>query len=246
MAAFLIYSGLTNTPIAVNGIHRFFQFETAASNYSTDSTHLIIDTPNFPTLVGNGYATNGNLCGSGLTQAGENGQAGARGPAFGVNVSVPGGASSWPASAPTFQMGGVDWPTYTAGGKTADDFATDIQEGAKQFDGISGTPNQSIHPGNLYTENINVILPSQYYLGQKGGASGLNENGRRIHYEVSKLGTYLAILLAKIWAGNIGKMSSTSVGPGILASYTNEQAASVWLSNGYGLEFLGAPYFATY
>tara|TARA_R110000782_G_C14676811_1_gene399551 strand:+ start:40 stop:774 length:735 start_codon:yes stop_codon:yes gene_type:complete len=244
MAAFLIYSGLTNTPTAVNGIHRFFQYETAANNYSTDSTHLIIDTPNFPTLVGNGYATNGNLCGSGLTQASEN--TAARGPAFAVNVSVPGGASSWPASAPTFQMGGVDWPTYTAGGKTADDFATDIQEGAKQFDGLDGAPNQSIHPGNVKDDNITVILPSQYYLGQKGGASGLNENGRRIHYKVNRLSNNLAILLAKIWRGDIGKMTAGSVGPGILASYTNEQAASVWLSNGYGLEYLGAPEYATY
>lgn len=243
MAAFLIYSGLsTIDPSSIQGIHRFVQYSNITGLYKTDATHLTIDTPNFPTLPGNGFPTNGNPCGSGLTQAQENIRD--HGPAHNLNFDGTAG-TAWPASSPYFQMGGVNWATYTAGGKSADDFSTDIGEGARQFDGIDGVPNESIHPGNLQRDNINVILPSQYWLGGSPGA-GVNQNGRRIHYEVNKQNTYLAILLAKIWAGRIGKMTSASVGSGILASYTNEQAASIWLSNGYGLEFLGAPYFATY
>ena len=142
-------------------------------------------------------------------------------------------------------MGGVDWTTYTStAGKSANTFMADIGEGAQQFDGIGSPPNQSIHPGNLRQENINVILPSQYYLGQKTGVVGVGSNARRIHYEVVPGG--MGLLLSKIYNSAVGKMTAGSVGPGILAGYSDEQAASVWLSNGYGLEYLGSPYFCTY
>ena len=67
-----------------------------------------------------------------------------------------------------------------------------------------------------------------------------------MHYEVSRGGNFLAILLAKIWAGtataDIGKIGNTI---GINASMSNEEAAANWLANGYGLEDLGSPLFAS-
>ena len=84
MAEFSVYSGVkTAQPPLRTGIHRWFQFDAAGNTYVTDSSHLTIDTPNFPTL-NNGYATNGNLCGSGITQGGENTKD--RGPSHYVNI----------------------------------------------------------------------------------------------------------------------------------------------------------------
>ena len=243
MAAFLIYSGLTQTPhTKTTGIWNWCCCDNslAPNPYFTDNTVLTIDTPNFPTLS-NGLTVNGKPCGIGMTDAGQ--------AAAGQNVQDKGpcrqfGApigQAWPAATPTFYMGGVDWDAYTNGtGKSRGDFEIDMGEGMYVYGFTAGTPpTQHIYPGNLSTENINVIMPSSYVVG---GNSGVPDNdASRIHYEVARGGNSLAILLAKIWAGNIGKITNTI---GINASMSNEEAAANWLANGYGLEDLGQPLFA--
>ena len=244
--AFLIYSGLTNDPhTKTTGIWNWCCYDNSlASNpYFTDNTVLTIDTPNFPTLS-NGLTVNGANCGVGMTDpsqiaVGQNVQG--KGPCgqFGALVG-----QAWPATTPTFYLGGVNWTDYTNSGKDKDDFAADMGTGMWVYGNTAGLPQpQHIYPGQLDQENINVILPSSYVVGGKGNAP--DNDASRIHYEVSRGGNFLAILLAKIWAGtataDIGKIGNTI---GINASMSNEEAAANWLANGYGLEDLGSPLFA--
>jgi len=242
--AFLIYSGLTETLAPkITGIWNWccYNNQNPGDPYFTDSTVLTIDTPNFPTLS-NGLTVNGANCGVGMTDAGQVAQ--------GQNVIGKGpcgnfgfvGSQAWPATAQQFYMGGVDWDVYTGSGKTKEDFRTDMGNGMFVYGKAAGTaPTQHQYPGQLDEEFINVILPSSYFVGADQASP--DDDAARIHYSVSRGGNFLAILLTKIWSGyKFPKIDNTI---GINAAMSNEEAAANWLANGYGLEDLGEPLFAS-
>jgi len=240
-----IFSGISSANFTANiGIFSWSIYDIANDNYLNDSTRaLTIDTPNFSTgqNAGSAVNTNGELCGSGpFLQEQAGGPANTRN--FGPWKYVGGGGSLATAPGRFGQLGCVkidDYYTENANGTAGFDglnFVQNFGDGLWQYDlqKPARTPGNVIVSSDLYS----VIMPSAENMG------GNNiETGRRVHWDVA-VGS-LNGLIMKLQAREIGRIS-VNYGGIIGSGWGDEQTATVWLSNGYGLMKEGSPAFALF
>ncbi len=240
-----IFSGISAGQFTANiGIYSWSVYDIANDNYLSDPNRaLTIDTPNFSTgqNAGSAVNTNGELCGSGPTL-----QEAAGGPANTRNMGpwryVGGGGSLATPPGRYGQLGCVK----------IDDYYIENSNGTAGFDGTNFVQNFSdglwqynlqkpaLTPGNVIVSSdiYSVIMPSAENMGGSN-----TETGRRVHWDVS-VGN-LNGLIMKLQARDIGRIT-VNYGGIIGSGWGDEQTATVWLSNGYGLMKEGSPAFALF
>ena len=228
--AYGIFAGITDDDLTPNqGAFLWSNWNISTNLYNaTPSRHFTIDTPNFPTTTaGTPINVDGQPCGSG--------------PVFSTNVRNSGNAKNVGGGA-NFQagprhcvLGAVNYSDYAAArpeDPIADSnslgnlFGGSIRDFAGQT--LNKTPGDVIADSDLY----NVIISAQ------GGVGGVNsggsdaDSGVAVYYMVA-VGS-LNGLLGKLQARGLGR-GPTVNGLQIGVGWGDEQSASVWLSNGYGL-----------
>lgn len=240
-----IFSGISAGNFTANiGIYYWSVYDIANDNYLNDATRaLTIDTPNYSTGQNGAQAvnTNGQLCGSGpFLQEQAGGPANTRD--FGPWKYVGGGGN---LSTPPGRYGQL-------GCVKIDDYYVENSNGTAGFDGTNFVQNFSdglwqfnllkpaLTPGNVIVDQdlYSVIMPSAENMG-----GSIAETGRRVHWNVA-VGA-LNGLIRKLQAREIGRIS-VNYGGVIGSGWGDEQTATVWLSNGYGLMNNGIPAFALF
>jgi len=234
--AYSIWSGLSQTGANSGvGIYKWSSWDNGPTSYQTSPAHLVIDTPNVINLPSapNPVPSNGELCGSGPGNAG-----------YATNITAGpaknlGGGLSWPGSHPVYELGCVDVDAYvTATGDTSfGAWSAQLGVGGYKWDVTTaeGAPGDVLVDSDTYIVVINAQLVT--------GESAAVNNASRVHYHcaVGNLGAFLA---DEINYNNSGIGRLVNLNGGIINNtYTDEQAAAVWLCTGYGLLLNGLPAF---
>lgn len=230
MAAQAFFNGCQDNPSSnnayTNGTLRIFSNCTPANlgKYSTIvGTSVIIDTPNVtnvPRSTVSSNACNGEMA-SAIIVNGDGGSANSNsmnGPAAHVNGGNLGSNTN-------YNMGVVNFEQWAS--NVGNSFANWNAEAGPCAD---ATGTAQTYPGNVDTDQdfYNVLMPT----GEKQGQSAATKTGTRAVYRigVGNLGATLAKIQSTPNKGRPGN------GWGYVeTTATDEEAAGVWLSHGYGI-----------
>lgn len=228
--AYGIFAGITDDNLTPGqGAFLWSNFDIGAGQYTADNRHFTIDTPNYPQTIGTpSIATDGQYCGSMATLgAANNRNVG--------NAKNVGGGANFQGGKRNCMLGAVNYGDYAIAqpeNPISDPNSLGLLVGGGIYDfagqSLNKTPGDVIADSDLY----NVIISAQ------GGVGGINsggsdaDSGVAIYYMVA-VGS-LNGLLIKLQARSLGK-GATINGSVIQSGYGDEQSASIWLSNGYGL-----------
>ena len=227
--AYGIFAGITDDNLtAGQGAFLWSNWDIASNQYTADSRNFIIDTPNYPqTTAATPIPTDGQYCGSAPSLTSNIRGAG--------NAKNVGGGANFQGGKRCCMLGAVNYSDYAIARPEfpladSSNFGLLVGGGIYDFAGqtLNKTPGDVIADPDLY----NVIISAQ------GGVGGINsggsdaDSGVAIYYMVA-VGS-LTGLLEKLQARSIGRGIVLN-GLRIISGMPDEQAASIWLSNGYGL-----------
>lgn len=228
--AYGIFAGITDDTLTPGqGAYLWSNFNISTNLYNADQTrHFIIDTPNYPTSPsGTPINIDGQPCGSG--------------PVFSSNVRSSGnarnvgGGANFQAGKTNCMLGAVNYTEY-ANARPEQPISDPNNLGLLVGGGIYDFAGQTLNktPGDVIADSdlYNVIISAQ------GGVGGINsggsdaDSGVAIYYMVA-VGSLNGLLL-KLQNRDLGHGPITN-GLLIGVGMGDEQSASLWLSNGYGL-----------
>lgn len=227
--AYGIFAGITDADLtAGQGAFLWSNWDIAGNQYTADNKHFIIDTPNYPqTTAGTPIPTDGQYCGSAPSLTSNIRGAG--------NAKNVGGGANFQAVRTNCMLGAVNYSDYASARpelpiSDSNNLGLLVGGGIYDFAGqtLNKTPGDVIADPDLY----NVIISAQ------GGVGGINsggsdaDSGVAIYYMVA-VGSLNGLLL-KLQDRSIGRGTVVN-GLLIAPSMGDEQSASIWLSNGYGL-----------
>ena len=227
--AYGIFAGITDDDLTPGqGAFLWSNWNIGGGQYTADNRNFTIDTPNYPTTTGaNPIATDGQYCGSAPSLTSNIRGAG--------NAKNVGGGANFQGGKRNCMLGAVNYEDYAIARpelpiSDPNNLGLLVGGGIYDFAGqtLNKTPGDVIADSDLY----NVIISAQ------GGVGGINSGGSDAD---SGVAVYYMVAVGSL-NGLLLKLQDRSIGRGtvlnglkVLPSMGDEESASVWLSNGYGL-----------